>query len=314
MEIPVEELNAVRPEGWADDRLVGSPDPWPELYECMRSGRRVDARVVGVEGRGEDCRYVLDLGGVRGYLPLREAGDGLPPDPVAAVGTFLACRVVACDRRQGTCLLERRSLVEEMARATWAELEEACREVLALREKEKELEREDSVLARAELRRLRLRIPEVAPSWRAVVRWVSRSRAVVDLGGVAGVLPRVEVSWSPPEHVREALKPGDCLVVKVIGLEPAERQAVVSRRWALPDPWQGADQRYRRGGVYEGKVLRQVSEGRALVVELEPGLGILVQSPPGGLGVGASVLVEVRGIDVAERRGSGRIVRVLSRP
>lgn len=303
----------VRPEGWAEDRLVLPKDPWPELYAAMEAKKRVDARVVGVEGRGEDARFVLDLGGVRGYLPLGDAGDGLPPNPVALVGAYLACRIKACDRRDGSCLLERRSLLEEMSRETWAELESGCREILALRAREKELEKDPGGLAQAELRRLRSRIPEVAPLWRAVVRWVARSRASVDLGGVPGVLPRVEFSWSPPEHLREVLSPGDCLEVKVIDLDAARKEAVVSRRWALPDPWRGAAARYRKGGVYSARVIRLVSNGHALLAELEPGLALFAHSPPGGLPVGAGVLLEVREVDEPSRRGTGRIVRVLSR-
>lgn len=302
----------VRPEGWEEGREVLLRDPWPELYRAMEGRLRVDALVVGVEGKGDDRRLVLDLGGVRGYLPLAEAGDGLPPDPVQAVGTHLACRVVACDRAGGTCRLERKSLVEEMARETWEALLAACREVLQLRERERALSVDDP-LARGEIRAVRLKVSQVAPLWPCAVRWVSRQRAVVDLGGVLGTMPRVEVAWTPPEHVGEVLKPGDCLRVKVIDLDTAAREALVSRRWVLPDPWEGADKKYRKGGVYAGKVARHVSDGRAVLVELEPGLAVLAQALPAGLPVGSEVLLEVREVDVATRRGFGRVVRVRSR-
>jgi len=303
----------VRPEGWEEGREVLPKDPWPELYRAMEAGLRVDALVVGVEGKGGDRRFVLDLGGVRGYLPLEDAGDGLPPDPVQAVGTHLACRVVACDRAGGTCRLERRSLVEEMARETWEALLGACREVLELRERERALSADDP-MARGEIRTLRLKIPQVAPLWPCTVRWVSRQRAVVDLGGVQGIMPRVEVAWTPPEHVGEVLKPGDCLKVKVIDLDVGARQALVSRRWTLPDPWDGADRKYKKGGVYAGKVVRHVSDGHAVLVELEPGLAVLAQALTAGLPVGSEVLLEVREVDPATRRGFGRVVRVRSRP
>ena len=67
--------------------------------------------------------------------------------------------------------------------------------------------------------------------------------AFVDIGGADGLLHVSEISWSPIIHPREAINVGDKIQVQVIRLDPKEQRIALSRKRALPNPWDSIEQR-----------------------------------------------------------------------
>ena len=107
-----------------------------------------------------------------------------------------------------------------------------------------------------------------------VVRSVKDFGAFVDLGGVDGLLPIGEMSWSRLQKVEDLIKIGD----KVDGQGPQDRprdpEADLGLKQLTPSPWDRVEDKYPRGQMVKGKVTRLMDFGA--FVELEPGVEGLI--------------------------------------
>ncbi len=71
--------------------------------------------------------------------------------------------------------------------------------------------------------------------------------AFVDLGGVGGLLPIGEMSWSRVQKVDDLVKTGDRVKVKVLKIDPVARKLTLGLKQLSPSPWETAEQKYPRG-------------------------------------------------------------------
>ena len=106
-----------------------------------------------------------------------------------------------------------------------------------------------------------------------VVRNVEFGSFVEIRPGVEGLAPISELSWSRIRHPNDIVKEGDTIRVKVLQIEPDRRRISLSLKQAEGDPWIGAEGKYARNSLVEGKVVRIVDFGA--FVELEPGVEAL---------------------------------------
>lgn len=134
--------------------------------------------------------------------------------------------------------------------------------------------------------------------------------AFVDIGGADGLLHVSEISWSPITHPREAINVGDKIQVQVIRLDPKEQRIALSRKRALPNPWDSIEQRYHPGDVLTGTITRVVDFGA--FAQLEPGVeglihiselaDIAVAEPLKTVNAGDVVKVKVLRVDAKRQR------------
>lgn len=134
--------------------------------------------------------------------------------------------------------------------------------------------------------------------------------AFVDIGGADGLLHVSEISWSPITHPREAINVGDKIQVQVIRLDPKEQRIALSRKRALPNPWDSIEQRYHPGDVLAGTITRVVDFGA--FAQLEPGVeglihiselaDIAVAEPLKTVNAGDEVKVKVLRVDAKRQR------------
>lgn len=134
--------------------------------------------------------------------------------------------------------------------------------------------------------------------------------AFVDIGGADGLLHVSEISWSPITHPREAINVGDKIQVQVIRLDPKEQRIALSRKRALPNPWDSIEQRYHPGDVLTGTITRVVDFGA--FAQLEPGVeglihiselaDIAVAEPLKTVHAGDEVTVKVLRVDAKRQR------------
>ena len=134
--------------------------------------------------------------------------------------------------------------------------------------------------------------------------------AFVDIGGADGLLHVSEISWSPIIHPREAINVGDKIQVQVIRLDPKEQRIALSRKRALPNPWDSIEQRYHPGDVLTGTITRVVDFGA--FAQLEPGVeglihiselaDIAVAEPLKTVNAGDEVKVKVLRVDAKRQR------------
>jgi ribosomal protein S1 len=283
-------------------------DPWVEIASAAQSGMVMRNTVLGVEVVEFDGKrmpvWVLSFDGIKGIVPLPETGLKVtePGNGTSErrafeanlrrmqryVGRPIHFVVRHIDRETNLVLLSRKQAEEIKRDLTWPKL--AVGQVVEAAVKEFGFTGANS-------------------NRRAGV-------AYLDISGVRGILPAAEVSWSWVEDLREEFSLDEVIKVKILELDPAKKEARVSRKALLPDPWEKVSELIRVGGVYAGKVTRVATgadkEGRPRVycfVRLPNGLDLTAPMPPfGRVEKGSRVNVKVVGIDPQHRRMWGRIL------
>ena len=127
---------------------------------------------------------------------------------------------------------------------------------------------------RAELREKTWASLEEGQVREGTVRSIKDFGAFVDLGGVDGLLPIGEMSWSRVQKVDDLVKTGDKVQVKVIKIDPVARKLTLGLKQLTPSPWEQAEEKYPRGLMIKGKVTKLMEFGA--FVELEPGIEGLI--------------------------------------
>ena len=246
------------------------------LREAHRARVPVTAKVTGLNSGGLE----VDLGGARGFCPLSQIENGFCSDPGSYVGKSLEFMITKLGDAKGGVVLSRRQLLRK------AEAE-AARERLATLKPGDELE--------------------------GRVRRLEAFGAFVDLGGLDGLVHVSEVSHSRLTHPKDVLREGQRVKVRVLRIEPdasGKSRIGLSIKAALPDPWEGIEQRFQPGQRVEGVVARLTDFGA--FVTLAPGIDGLVHVSEAALGrvrhvrdvlaPGDKVEVVVKSVDPARRR------------
>jgi small subunit ribosomal protein S1 len=131
--------------------------------------------------------------------------------------------------------------------------------------------------------------------------------------GVEGMVHISELSWSRLEKPEEAVRPGDKIDVKVLRIEPGQKQIKISLsvKQVTGDPWDRAAEEILAGQKIIGKVVRCAPFGA--FVELRPGVDGLVHisemsytkrvhDPQEIVKPGQTVSVVVKEVDAVKRR------------
>jgi len=253
----------------------------PALEEAAATGLPVEGLVTGVNKGGLE----VDVGGVRGFCPVSQLELRPVADPAAYVGQRLAFRVTRYeeDRRGTNLVLSRRALLEEEARARAVETQG------------------------------KLVLGAVLPG---VVTALKDFGAFVDVGGIEGLLPASEISFSRATRPADVLSVGQPITVKVARIEKRDDpkrplQISFSMKALDRDPWADVAATLRPGGVTQGKVVRLEPFGA--FVELAPGVeGLLhvselgakrpIRHPREAVKPGDTLTVTVLSVDEERRR------------
>lgn len=164
--------------------------------------------------------YVVDLG-ARAFLPVSQ----VPPQMVdGLVGSTVKVLVIEADPDKDRVIVS----IREQQRREGRELE-------------------------AEL----FRGLEVGKRLDGVIRSIAEYGAVVDLGGVTGLIPRRELSWGRVTAVDDVVRPNDEVRVQVVDFKRSKRRITLSLRQTRPDPLLDLSE----GDVIEGTVTTVVDYG-----------------------------------------------------
>lgn len=152
--------------------------------------------------------------------------------------------------------------------------------------KEGEVVRAKVISADAAQRRLSLSIKQASPDpWtlaydetppgakvKGTVTGVTHFGAFVRLpSGVEGLIHKSEILWDDEEpDPADHFEPGQEVEAIVLRIDPEERKIALGVKQLRPDPWQETANRYPRGKVVSGKVVRTAPEG--VTVQLEENL------------------------------------------
>ena len=107
-----------------------------------------------------------------------------------------------------------------------------------------------------------------------IVRSVRDFGAFVDLGGVDGLLPISQLSWSRVNKVEDVVKVGDAVKVVVLKLDRDAKKVSLGLKQLSASPWDNIQEKYIPGHVVKGKVSRLADFGA--FVELEPAVEGLI--------------------------------------
>jgi 4-hydroxy-3-methylbut-2-enyl diphosphate reductase len=85
--------------------------------------------------------------------------------------------------------------------------------------------------------------------------------AFIDLGGIDGLLPISEMSWTYIKHPSEVLRRNQRLKLTVLRVDREASRISLGLKQILEDPWQKVGEHFRGGDIVKGKVVRLVSSG-----------------------------------------------------
>lgn len=141
--------------------------------------------------------------------------------------------------------------------------------------------------------------------------------AFVDIGGIEGLLPISEISYSRVEDVNDILSIGQELEVAIKKIDWDNNKFSFSLRDTLADPWGKVGTIYQAGGKHSGKVSRLAQFGAFVTLEdgvdgllhiSKLGQGQRIRHPQDVLKVGQTLQVLIEKVEPQERRISLALV------
>lgn len=254
---------------------------WLDAQELLENGKIVTHKVIGYNKGG----LTIEFRHLKGFVPASHVIDmprNMSEDQRRGelegyIGHDMRLKVIEVDRRR------RRLVMSQM-----------------LAEREYRDQRREELFST-------LKVGDIIEG---EVRNLRPFGAFVDIGGADGLLHVSEIGWSPITHPREALTVGQKIQVQVIRLDPKEQRIALSRKRALPNPWDSIEQRYHTGDVVDATITRVVDFGA--FAQLEPGVeglihiselaDIAVAEPLKSVAAGDEVKVKVLRVDAKRQR------------
>ncbi len=256
-------------------RIGGGSSGTAQLEEAWRSGIPVDGRVEKEIKGG----YELMLpGSVRAFCPYSQIALRRQENPEELIGQTFPVKISQFSEQGRNVVVSRRELLEEERREQQEKLKETLKE---------------GARVSGEITSIR------------------DFGAFVDIGGIEGLLPISEVSYSRVEDLSEILHVGQQLELVVKRIDWAENKFSFSLRDTLADPWTTVNDNFPVGKTLTGRVSRLAQFGAFITLEegidgllhiSKLGEGKRLTHPREVLTVGQELAVTIEKIDVEQRR------------
>ncbi|HEV8438816.1 MAG TPA: S1 RNA-binding domain-containing protein [Methylomirabilota bacterium] len=254
-------------------RLLQGVQARQRLAVAAETGLPVEGKVAAVIKGG----YEVTVAGLRAFCPFSQMDTRRVDTPETLVGRVLEFRISRYGEQGRNIVLSRRALLEEQAARA---AEETMKKVVA---------------------------GAVLPG---TVASLPHFGAFVDLGGVHGLVPLSEISYSRVGQPADHLHVGEAVTVKVLKVDEAAGKISLSLKALEGDPWAAVPSQLRERQIVRGRAARMTDFG--VFVELLPGVDGLLhlteiprhrhaemkQAAQGG----AELVVLVSGIDLGKRR------------
>ncbi len=217
---------------------VERPMDWTALEKSFAEKSAVLGTVTAVVKGG----FSVDVG-VRAFMPASRSGVRDAAEMEKLVGQEIRCRIIKLDVADEDVVVDRRAVAEEEERSAKDQLYGQIKEG-------------DTITG--------------------TVRSLTDYGAFVDLGGVDALLHVGDIAWGRVNKPADVLSVGDQVEVKVLKLasEGEKRRISVGLKQLMPHPWDGVEQKFKRGDRVRGTVTRLADFGA--FVELEPGIEGLI--------------------------------------
>lgn len=249
------------------DRLI----QWNEVISKLKEGDPV----TGTVERKIKGGLLVDIGGVKVFLPASQVDIRRPSDIGDYIGRTVQCEVLKIDEARRNIVVSRRSLIERQR--------EEDREALL-----KEL--------------------EVGQIRKGVVKNIADFGAFVDLGGIDGLLHITDMSWERIGHPSEMVAIDQEIEVMVLHIDREKKKIALGLKQKGASPWDNVEEKYPVGSSHKGSVVNVMSYGA--FVKLEPGIEGLVHisemswtrrvnHPSELVNIGDEISVVILGVDKA---------------
>jgi ribosomal protein S1 len=208
-----------------------------EDWSDLTEGAIVDVKVTGSNTGGLECM----VNNIRGFIPASQVELYRVEQFGEYVNQKLQCTITEVNPKRKKLVLSRRALLER--------------------------EREES---RKEL----LKSIQVGETRQGTVTKLMDFGALVDIGGIEGLVHISKMSWDRVQHPKEILEEGQSIKVKVEKVTEGSGRISLSYRDTLEHPWDNIEKKYPVNSIVKGKVSRIAQFGA--FVKLEPGIEGLI--------------------------------------
>ena len=256
-------------------RIGGGASGTAQLEEAWRSGIPVDGRVEKEIKGGYEVKLP---GGVRAFCPYSQMGLRRIDNPEEVIEQSLSFRISQFSEQGRNIVVSHRDILEEERQQQREQLKQTLEPGMVVK---------------------------------GTVTNIRDFGAFVDIGGLEGLLPISEVSYSRVENLNDVLQVGQELEVAVKSCDWEKDRFSFSLRDTLADPWGKVGSVFTEGTTHTGTVSRLVPFGA--FVTLDEGLdglihisklgeGRRIKHPKEVLMVGQQLQVTIERIDRDERR------------
>lgn len=196
---------------------------WINLDKKHKSGELIEGTVIEVVKGG----LILNIG-LRGFLPASLVDIRRVKDLTQYLGQKLECRIIEMDRNRNNVVMSRRDALAD---------EQHDKRVKVL----KKLKPGDIITG--------------------TVSSIVNFGAFVDLGGIDGLIHISELSWEHVNDPHDIVTVNEEIKVKVLDIDFEKERVSLGLKQTLPDPWKEKADKFPRGSVCQGKIIKIVPFG-----------------------------------------------------
>ena len=218
-------------------RIADQKIIWNDIETSHEEGKAIQGKVIKrIKGGLE-----VEIGNISCFLPASQIELHPVQNFDDYIGTTIETKVINLDPRRRNIVLSRRALMEDELKARKRDLLES------------------------------LQVNKIVEG---TVKNITDFGAFVDLGGVDGLLHKVDMSWGRINHPSEVVSEGDKIEVLILDVTPEEERVSLGIKQKTPDPWATVEEKYPGDSIVTGKVTNIVDYGA--FVELEEGVEGLI--------------------------------------
>jgi small subunit ribosomal protein S1 len=225
--ITVSVIDSEMDEGYAllSMKRAAKDRGWDELQRLFESQEIVEVSAYDANRGG----LLVELGGIRGFLPVSQLAAGHYP------------RVSGADKDE--ILQKLNALVDKPLRVRILDVSRKDNKLIF---SEKEAVKDDM-----QARFAKLKVGDVVEG---VVTGVIDFGAFVNVDGIEGLIHISEISWERVEDPRKYVKVGETVKAKIIAID--KDRLSLSLKQMSEDPWLKQVKAFNKGDVVEGKITR----------------------------------------------------------
>jgi|WetSurMetagenome_2_1015567.scaffolds.fasta_scaffold00471_6 small subunit ribosomal protein S1 len=207
------------------------------LREASESG----AAVTGEVRREIKGGFEVNIDGIRCFCPFSQIDLKRGREGGLYVGRNFDFRILEFKENGRTIVLSRRAILQEEKKAVVEKLKESL---------------------------------QVGMEITGAISSIQKFGAFVDIGGIEGLIPSSELSWSKSDRAENMLAAGQEVRVKLISIDWEKNRLTLSLKAMQPDPWKNIMEKYPVGSKITGPVVRLTNFGA--FVNIEPGIDGLI--------------------------------------